>query len=122
MTPPTASRIVPGKRVRITGPSIAGHKGRIGEVATVITDPEDYEDTQTVEVGVPIAANGFIFPLSSLAPLDDEPEVGKGEFKPGDEVWVRAKVDEVSEPDGDCWVDLPFDQFARIPLSDLRKA
>lgn len=44
------------------------------------------------------------------------------EWKPvaGERVLVEAVVTEVSEDDGDCWLDMPRDQFGRFLLTELR--
>lgn len=40
--------------------------------------------------------------------------------QPGERVLVEAVVTEVSEDDGDYWLDMPRDQFGRFLLTEIR--
>lgn len=88
MSEPTASRIVPGQRVRITGPSNIGVMPwfDIGVTGTVGLITPSGEARVTQDNGSDCC---LFFPLSSLTPIDDEPEEGNA-LKIGDEYYIKC--------------------------------
>lgn len=159
MTPPTASRIVPGKRVRINpeNPSTVPEKyrDRMQALAYRMYPPE-HDDmragvlqmlTDLLALSLNDGCIAAAWAFEQLAPIDDEPEAKQphetiegqieiiknavdptyaGPLKPGDEVWVRAKVLKLEYDKCTVRVDAINDLDKRVyysvPLSDLRKA